>query len=84
MPEVEVGTAQHYFEKVGVGMVKVTGEFSLGDTIHVKGHTTDFTLTVSSMQVDRQPVQTAKAGDTVGIKLDNRVRENDKVYKVTP
>ena len=84
MPEVEVGTVQHYFEKIGVGMVKMTqGEVSIGDTIHVKGATTDFTIAIPSMQVQRQPVQTAKAGDEAGIKLDNRVRQNDKVYKVT-
>jgi translation initiation factor IF-2 len=84
MPEVEVGTVNKYFDRIGVGMVQLTqGELSVGDKIHIKGNSTDLTATISSMQVQRQPVQTAKPGDEAGIKLDNKVRQNDKVYKVT-
>jgi putative protease len=82
--EVEVGTVNKYFDKIGVGMVQVTqGELAVGDTIHIKGKSTDLTATISSMQVQRQPVQTAKPGDEAGIKLDSKVRQNDKVFKVT-
>jgi translation initiation factor IF-2 len=85
MSEVEVGTVNKYFDKIGVGMIQVTqGELSVGDTIHIKGNSTDLTAAISSMQVQRQPVQTAKAGDEAGVKLDSKVRQNDKVYKVTP
>lgn len=84
MAEVEVGTVNKYFDKIGVGMIQVTqGELALGDTIHIKGNSTDFTITISSMQVQRQPVQTAKPGDEASIKLDNKVRPKDKVFKVT-
>ncbi|MBI5507479.1 MAG: hypothetical protein HY903_01880 [Deltaproteobacteria bacterium] len=84
MPELEVGVVNKYFDKIGVGMVQMTqGELSLGDKIHIKGNSTDLTATISSMQVQRQPVQTAKVGDEAGIKLDTKVRQHDKVYKVT-
>jgi selenocysteine-specific translation elongation factor len=84
MPEVEIGVVQKYFDKIGVGMVKITqGELNVGDSIRIKGATTDFTATIPSIQVLRAPVQTAKAGEEAGIKLDNKARMNDKVYKVT-
>jgi translation initiation factor IF-2 len=84
MAEVEVGTVNKYFDKIGVGMIQVTqGELSVGDTIHIKGNSTDLTATIGSMQVQRQPVQTAKPGEEAGIKLYSKVRQNDKVYKVT-
>ena len=84
MPETEVGIVNKYFDKIGVGMIQVTqGELSVGDTIHVKGASTDLTATISSMQVNRQPVQTAKSGEEAGIKLDGKVRPKDKVLKVT-
>jgi selenocysteine-specific translation elongation factor len=84
MSDVEVGTVNKYFDKIGVGMIQVTqGELSVGDKIHVKGNSTDVTVTITSIQVQRQPVQTTKAGEEAGIKLDSKVRQNDKVYKVT-
>lgn len=84
MAEVEIGKVNKFFDKIGVGMIQVTtGELAVGDTIHIKGNSTDLTATISSMQVQRQPVQTAKTGDEAGIKLDSKVRPNDKVFKVT-
>jgi translation initiation factor IF-2 len=84
MPEIEVGIVNKFFDKIGVGMIQVTqGELSLGDTIHIKGNTTDLTATIGSMQVQRQPVQTVKPGEEAGIKLDGKIRPKDKVYKVT-
>jgi translation initiation factor IF-2 len=84
MPEIEVGVVNKYFDKIGVGMIQVTqGELAVGDKIHIKGSTTDLTATISSMQVQRQAVQTAKTGEEAGIKLDGKVRPKDKVYKVT-
>jgi len=84
MSEIEVGSVNKYFDKIGVGMIQVTqGELAIGDTLHIKGNSTDLTATISSMQVQRQPVQTAKPGDEAGIKLDSKVRQHDKVYKVT-
>ena len=84
MSEVEVGVVNKYFDKIGVGMIQVTqGELSVGDTIHIKGNSTDLPATVNSVQVQRQPVQTVKPGEEAGIKLDSKVRPKDKVYKVT-
>lgn len=84
MAETEVGVVNKYFDKIGVGMIQVTqGEISVGDTIHIKGNSTDLTATVSSIQVQRQPTQTATPGQEAGVKLDSKVRPNDKVFKVT-
>ena len=76
-----VGKVVGYFAKIGVAAVVAEGEFRVGDTLHFKGHTTDFEMTVDSMQVDNKPVEAAKAGDEVGIKVPDRVREHDKVFK---
>jgi putative protease len=83
MPEEEIGTIVKFFAKPSVAALEVTkGTIQIGDTLRYKGHTTDFTETVTSMEVDNQSVEEAKAGDMVGIKVKDRVRENDKVYKV--
>lgn len=84
MPEVEVGVVQHYFDNVGVGAIEMTdGELAVGDTIRIKGNTTDLTTTIHSMQIDREIVDKVQKGDSVGIKLDEKVRIHDKVFKVT-
>jgi len=84
MPETLIGKVTHYFGKIGVAVVKLTAPLSLGDTVHFRGTSTDFTQTVDSMQIEHQPVQEAKAGEEVAIKVGARVREGDEVYKVTP
>ena len=83
MSEVEVGAVTHYFNHIEVGAIKITnGELAVGDTIHVKGHSDDFTMTVESMQVEHDTVEKASEGETVGIKVPSRVHEHDVVYKV--
>lgn len=83
MEEKEIGVVSDYFAKIGVVAVEITqGELSIGDTIHFSGHTTDFTQVVESMQIEHEQVEKAKAGDSVGIKVKERVRKHDKVYKV--
>jgi len=77
----QVGKVMRYFGKVGVAAVVASGEFSVGDTLHFKGHTTDFEMVVESMQVNDVSVQKAAAGDEVGIKVPQRVRERDIVYR---
>ena len=78
-----VGVVEKFFAQPGVAAVKVTrGTVKKGDTLRYVGHTTDFTDQVASMQVNNQPVEEAKAGDFIGVKVKERVRENDKVYKV--
>ncbi|KPL01559.1 MAG: translation elongation factor-like protein [candidate division Zixibacteria bacterium SM23_73_2] len=83
MPEEEVGKISDYFAKIGVAAIELTGTLSVGDTIHIKGHTTDFTQNVDSIQIEHQQVEKANPGDSIGIKVKDRVRDNDIVYKVT-
>jgi putative protease len=81
--EIEIGRVADYFAKVGVIALEITqGELSVGDTIRIKGHTTDFVQTVESMQIEHEAVQTARAGDSVGIKIKERARGHDLVFKV--
>ena len=84
MAEQKIGVVTHYFGKIGVAAVKITeGELRVGDTIHIKGHTSDFTQSVESMQVEHEPVELAKVGDSVGMKVAEHAREHDEVLKVT-
>ena len=83
MPEEQVAIVVKFFSKPGVAALEVTnGSIKKGDLLRFKGHTTDFTNEVVSMEVDKQPIEEAKIGDLVGLKVKERVRENDKVYKV--
>lgn len=78
-----IGQVTHYFPKVKVGVVKVKkGDLVVGDTIHIKGYTTDFKQRVSSIQLDHQAIQKARKGQEVGIKVKSRVRQRDLVYKI--
>jgi len=80
--EVEVGKITHYFTNIGVGVVELSDTLRVGDTIHIQGTTTDFTQKVASMQIENEPVEEAGPGDAIGLKVDERVREGDLVYKV--
>lgn len=81
MAEDEVGVVTHYFGHLGVAAIKITeGELSVGDTIHLRGHTTDMTTTIDSMQLEHEKVDKATVGDTVGIKVPDKVREHDQVF----
>jgi translation initiation factor IF-2 len=83
MKEIEVGRVADYFARIGVVAIEVTaGEIKVGDTLHFHGHTTDFNESVGSMQVEHESVETATVGMNVGIKVHERVRTHDKVYKV--
>ena len=85
MAETKVGRVTQYFSKAGVAAVQVTdGPLGVGDTIHIKGHTTDFTQTVESMQIEHAAVQRADPGQLIGLRVTDRVREHDVVYTVTP
>ena len=83
MAERLVGTVSHYYGKVGVVGIELSDELAVGDTIRIVGHTSDFTQTVDSMQIEHQDVATGKPGDPVGIKVSDRARVNDQVYVVT-
>lgn len=85
MPEQLVGTVQHYFKGPSVAVVRLAeGTLAVGDSIRFHGHTTNFTEQITSMQVNHQPVPLAKAGDEVAIKVTDRTRQHDQVFKVTP
>ena len=79
--EKKVGVVFDYFAKIGVAAIKVGAALKVGDTIHIKGHTTDFEQKVDSMQVENKSVKSAKKGDSIGLKVKERVRPNDVVYK---
>jgi len=85
MAEQLVGTVTHYFGKAKVAAIKITdGELRVGDTIHVVGHTSDFTQQLESMQIDRSPVESAKVGDEIGVQVVEHAREHDNVFRVLP
>ena len=80
---VLIGKVTHYFPHVKAGALIIeSGELSLGDTVRIKGHTTDFKQKIASMQIDRNPVDKATKGDEIGILVKSRVRIHDKVYKI--
>jgi putative protease len=80
--EQEVGKITHFFPKISVAVIEVTaGSLKKGDTIHIKGATTDFSQQIDSMQVDHDSVEEAKEGTAIGMKLKEPVREHDLVYK---
>ena len=84
MVEEKIGVVEHFFTNVNVAAVRITsGELKIGETIHFVGATTDFKQKIDSMQIDRNPVEMVKTGDDVGIKVNERVREHDIVYKIT-
>jgi putative protease len=84
MAEHLVGSVTHFFKGPGVAVVTITeGEVHLGDQLHFRGHTTDFAETVDSMEVEHGKVERAGAGDEIAIKVIDRVRQHDQVFKVT-
>ncbi|MCJ7683703.1 MAG: hypothetical protein MUO68_05350 [Desulfobacteraceae bacterium] len=84
MAEEQVAVIVKFFAKPSVAALEVTnGTINKGDLLRYKGHTTDFTEEISSMEIDNESVDDVKAGDLVGVKVKERVREGDKVYKVS-
>ena len=82
MAEKLIGTVVHYYDHVGVAGVVLADTLKVGDTVHFLGHTTDFTESIESMQIDHKPVDKAKKGDDVGIRVIGRARIHHQVYKV--
>jgi len=79
--EKPVGEVTHYFGKIGVMALELTDTVAVGDTLHVMGHTTDFVFTVASMQIEHESVEKAGPGDSVGIKVGEKARAGDMVYR---
>ncbi len=78
-----IGKITHYFTNIGVAVIELSGEIKVGDTISIEGSTTNLQQNVDSMQIEHEDVEEAKAGQSVGMKVKERVREEDKVFKVT-
>ena len=83
MVEEKIGIVEHFFNHISVAAIKITdGELKVGDTIHIVGAHTNITQQVDRMEINRAPVQIAKPGDAIGIKVKERAHENDIVYKI--
>jgi translation elongation factor EF-1alpha len=83
MPEEVVGKVSDFFAHPVVAGIDMTGKLKVGDKIHIAGHTTDIEMVIASMQINNANVNEVKPGDSVGIKVPDRVRAGDTVYKVT-
>lgn len=82
MGEERIGFVSNYFSKIAVAAVEITdGTVSAGDTLHFVGHTTDFECTVQSMQIEHSSVTEAKKGESIGVKVPEKTRKGDRVYK---
>ena len=79
---VEVGRVSHYFSGISVAVIELKAPLAVGDRILIKGSTTDLEQVVESMQIEHKDVQRAEAGQSIGLKVKERVRENDTVYKI--
>jgi putative protease len=82
MAENQIGTVDHFFGNISVGMIKLTDALKVGDTIRIKGKSGELVHAVESMQINRVPAQEAKAGDVVSIKVSQKVRPGDSVFRV--
>lgn len=77
-----VGKVSHYYGKIGVAVVEVEDEINVGDTISIEGVVTNLRQTVDSMEIEHKQIKKAKKGDSIGLKVPEKVRENDNVYKI--
>lgn len=78
---IEIGRVTHFFSKISVAIIELKARLNVGDTIVFKGPNTDFEQVVDSMQIEHKNVQQAEAGQSIGLKVAQHVRETDKVYK---
>ncbi|MCD6240194.1 translation elongation factor-like protein [Candidatus Bathyarchaeota archaeon] len=79
---IEVGRVTHFYPKISVAIVELKAPLNIGDKILIKGATTNFEQTVESMQIEHKNIEKAEAGQIIGLKVKERVRENDKVYRI--
>ena len=78
----EIGEVFSYYSNIEVAAIKLSGKLKIGDKIKIKGHTTDFEQKIISMQIEHEQVSEASSGDEIGIKVSEKVRKGDKVFKV--
>lgn len=84
MSETEVGVVKHFFDKISVAAIELTGPLAEGDNIHIKGAHTDMNCVVANMQIEHAIIKSANKGDSIGMKVPGKAREHDKVFKATP
>ncbi|KKQ90870.1 MAG: Translation elongation factor-like protein [Berkelbacteria bacterium GW2011_GWA1_39_10] len=77
-----IGEISHFYSKIGVGIIDLKDTLKKGDKVKIKGHSTEIDQDIDSIQVDHKEVEEAKKGDIVGVKVSDKVREGDKVYKI--
>jgi selenocysteine-specific translation elongation factor len=82
MAEKQIGTITNFFSKIGVAVIELTGTIELGDEIRIAGGDREFTQTVDSMQIEHEPIEKAEAGQEVAVKLEQKARANDLVYRL--
>lgn len=82
MEEKQVGKITHYYGHLNVGIIELSDALKIGDSIHIKGHSSDFTQSVDSMQIEHANVSEAKSGDVIGVQVIQKAHPHDKVYKV--
>jgi putative protease len=80
--EKPIGKVVHYFTEIKVAAIELSDALKVGDTVHIKGHTTDLNQKIDSMQIDKESIESAKKGESIGIKVDDHVREGDEVFLV--
>ena len=80
--EKQIGTVSHYFDKIGVAVIKLSGNLKVGDKIRIDKGDGEFKQTVDSMQIDKEPIESAKKGQQVGIKVSEEIKEGNKVYLI--
>tara|TARA_Y100000758_G_C15702782_1_gene293972 strand:+ start:174 stop:425 length:252 start_codon:yes stop_codon:yes gene_type:complete len=83
MKEQEIGYVSKYFGQIKVAAIEITaGKLSVGETIHIKGHTTDMNVDVGSIQIEHESVDSANKGDSIGLKVSGKARRKNKVFKL--
>jgi putative protease len=80
--KIRIGKISHFYSKISVAVVELEDTLNVGDTISIEGIATNVTQTVDSMQIEHEGVQTAKKGQSIGLRVNDKVRENDVVYKI--
>ena len=83
MPEEKIGVVTHYFGHIQVAAITLEDELKVGDTVRIKGHTSDFTQTIESMQLEHESIEVGKKGQEIAIKTKEHARQHDEVFKVT-
>ena len=84
MKEQEIGYVSKYFGQIKVAAIEITaGKLSIGETIHIKGHTTDMNMDIAAIQIQHESVDSANKGDSIGLKVSGKARRKDKVFKLS-